>query len=87
MYEPVLVLALFIHWLELWVFAGSPCCFKFINTVQVYFDSIASDSWAKYYSVLTVFVFQMSTMPGLPTRPCFYDIDLDMETGEVQGLF
>ncbi|TPX30364.1 hypothetical protein SmJEL517_g06054 [Synchytrium microbalum] len=23
----------------------------------------------------------MSTMPGLPTRPCFYDVDLDPETG------
>nr|XP_020656409.1 C-1-tetrahydrofolate synthase, cytoplasmic [Pogona vitticeps] len=29
----------------------------------------------------------MSTMPGLPTRPCFYDIDLDPATGEVKGLF
>ncbi|XP_054844158.1 monofunctional C1-tetrahydrofolate synthase, mitochondrial [Eublepharis macularius] len=29
----------------------------------------------------------MSTMPGLPTRPCFYDIDLDPETEQVQGLF
>merc|ERR1711915_709766 len=29
----------------------------------------------------------MSTMPGLPTRPCVYDIDLDLETGEVHGLF
>lgn len=28
----------------------------------------------------------MSTMPGLPTRPCFYDIDLDLETGRVLGL-
>ncbi|GAQ82928.1 10-formyltetrahydrofolate synthetase [Klebsormidium nitens] len=28
----------------------------------------------------------MSTMPGLPTRPCFYDIDLDLETGDVVGL-
>ncbi len=31
--------------------------------------------------------FQMSTMPGLPTRPCIYDIDLDLETEEVKGLF
>uniref|UniRef100_A0A667FMN7 formate--tetrahydrofolate ligase n=1 Tax=Lynx canadensis TaxID=61383 RepID=A0A667FMN7_LYNCA len=30
---------------------------------------------------------QMSTMPGLPTRPCFYDIDLDTETEQVKGLF
>lgn len=28
----------------------------------------------------------MSTMPGLPTRPCFYDIDLDTATGKVVGL-
>jgi len=30
---------------------------------------------------------KMSTMPGLPTRPAFYDIDLDLETGRVMGLF
>lgn len=29
----------------------------------------------------------MSTMPGLPTRPAYYDIDLDLETGKVVGLF
>ncbi|XP_071513286.1 C-1-tetrahydrofolate synthase, cytoplasmic isoform X1 [Panulirus ornatus] len=29
----------------------------------------------------------MTTMPGLPTRPCIYDIDLDLKTEEVQGLF
>jgi formyltetrahydrofolate synthetase len=29
----------------------------------------------------------MSTMPGLPTRPVFYDVDLDLETGKVVGLF
>ncbi|XP_066282488.1 C-1-tetrahydrofolate synthase, cytoplasmic-like isoform X3 [Branchiostoma lanceolatum] len=29
----------------------------------------------------------MSTMPGLPTRPCFYDIDIDLNTEEVKGLF
>ena len=29
----------------------------------------------------------MSTMPGLPTRPSFYDVDLDLETGRVVGLF
>ena len=28
----------------------------------------------------------MSTMPGLPTRPVYYDIDLDLETGKVIGL-
>jgi formyltetrahydrofolate synthetase len=28
----------------------------------------------------------MSTMPGLPTRPAYYDIDLDPATGRVIGL-
>jgi methylenetetrahydrofolate dehydrogenase (NADP+)/methenyltetrahydrofolate cyclohydrolase/formyltetrahydrofolate synthetase len=29
----------------------------------------------------------MRTMPGLPTRPVFYDVDLDLTTGRVVGLF
>ncbi|KAG0713829.1 C-1-tetrahydrofolate synthase, cytoplasmic [Chionoecetes opilio] len=32
-------------------------------------------------------VATMTTMPGLPTRPCIYDIDLDPDTLEVKGLF
>lgn len=28
----------------------------------------------------------MSTMPGLPTRPCFYEIDIDTNTGKIIGL-
>lgn len=28
----------------------------------------------------------MSTMPGLSTRPGYYDIDLDLETGQIVGL-
>lgn len=31
-------------------------------------------------------VGNMMTMPGLPTRPCFYDIDIEPETGRVLGL-
>lgn len=27
------------------------------------------------------------TIPGLPTRPGFYDVDIDVKTGEVKGLF
>jgi formyltetrahydrofolate synthetase len=30
---------------------------------------------------------EMRTMPGLPTRPVFYDVDLDLDTGKVVGLF
>ncbi len=29
----------------------------------------------------------MRTMPGLPTRPVFFDVDLDLGTGKVKGLF
>ena len=29
----------------------------------------------------------MRTMPGLPTRPVYFDVDLDLETGKVKGLF
>ena len=29
----------------------------------------------------------MRTMPGLPTRPVFFDVDLDLGTGKVLGLF
>jgi methylenetetrahydrofolate dehydrogenase (NADP+)/methenyltetrahydrofolate cyclohydrolase/formyltetrahydrofolate synthetase len=32
-------------------------------------------------------VGEMSTIPGLPTRPCFYDIDIDPITEEIYGLF
>lgn len=38
-----------------------------------------------HFNILSL--VQMSTMPGLPTRPCFYDIDLDPVSGEVNGLF
>ena len=31
-------------------------------------------------------VGSMSTMPGLPTRPAYYEIDIDLETGQVLGL-
>lgn len=29
----------------------------------------------------------IQTMPGLPTRPAFFDIDVDSDTEEIQGLF
>jgi len=31
-------------------------------------------------------VGQMPTIPGLPTRPVFYDIDIDPVTGKIVGL-
>lgn len=32
-------------------------------------------------------VGEMRTMPGLSTRPAFFDVDLDPDTGDVLGLF
>lgn len=29
----------------------------------------------------------ISTMPGLPTRPCFFDMDIDPLSEEITGLF
>jgi formyltetrahydrofolate synthetase len=29
----------------------------------------------------------MQTMPGLPSRPTFRDVDLDLDTGQIRGLF
>mmetsp|Transcript_5714 Transcript_5714/g.16332 ORF Transcript_5714/g.16332 Transcript_5714/m.16332 type:complete len:630 (+) Transcript_5714:346-2235(+) len=31
-------------------------------------------------------VGDLPTIPGLPTRPCFYDIDIDFSTGKIVGL-
>jgi methylenetetrahydrofolate dehydrogenase (NADP+)/methenyltetrahydrofolate cyclohydrolase/formyltetrahydrofolate synthetase len=31
-------------------------------------------------------VGKMSTMPGLPTRPAYYDIDIEPGTGKIVGL-
>jgi formyltetrahydrofolate synthetase len=42
-----------------------------------------------FYTIERVFGYQvgtMSTMPGLPTRPAFFDIDVD-ENGKVVGMF
>lgn len=30
---------------------------------------------------------EITKMPGLPTRPSIFDIDLNTETGEIEGLF
>jgi methylenetetrahydrofolate dehydrogenase (NADP+)/methenyltetrahydrofolate cyclohydrolase/formyltetrahydrofolate synthetase len=30
---------------------------------------------------------EIQTVPGLPTRPAYYDIDINQETGQVEGLF
>ncbi|CRL06152.1 CLUMA_CG019027, isoform A [Clunio marinus] len=36
---------------------------------------------------LVPLIGEISRMPGLPTRPAIYDIDVDTKTGEIIGLF
>ncbi|CAH0550859.1 unnamed protein product [Brassicogethes aeneus] len=36
---------------------------------------------------IVVLVGEITRMPGLPTRPAIYDIDVDPKTGEIEGLF
>lgn len=36
---------------------------------------------------ITVMCGSIQTMPGLPTRPAFYDIDLDTATNSIVGIF
>ncbi|KAL1461543.1 hypothetical protein WDU94_013428 [Cyamophila willieti] len=36
---------------------------------------------------VVVIAGDISKMPGLPTRPSIYDIDVDTRTGEIEGLF
>ena len=35
---------------------------------------------------LVPLVGQINTLPGLPTRPAFFDIDIDLESGRIVGL-
>ncbi len=36
--------------------------------------------------VVLMFDLQMPTIPGLPTRPAFYEMDIDPATGRIVGL-
>ncbi|XP_021821404.1 formate--tetrahydrofolate ligase-like isoform X4 [Prunus avium] len=77
-------------------FSGLPIC---MAKTQYSFSHNASEKGAPTGFVLPIrdvrasigagFIYPlvgtMSTMPGLPTRPCFYDIDLDTTTGRVIG--
>jgi methylenetetrahydrofolate dehydrogenase (NADP+) / methenyltetrahydrofolate cyclohydrolase / formyltetrahydrofolate synthetase len=36
---------------------------------------------------VVVYLGTIKTMPGLPVRPAYYQIDIDCETGKVEGLF
>ncbi|KAG1358818.1 formate--tetrahydrofolate ligase [Cocos nucifera] len=78
-------------------FSGLPIC---MAKTQYSFSHIPSQKGAPAGFVLPIrdvrasigsgFIYPlvgtMSTMPGLPTRPCFFDIDIDIATGKVRGL-
>ena len=78
-------------------FSGLPIC---MAKTQYSFSHNASEKGAPGGFILPIrdvrasigagFIYPlvgtMSTMPGLPTRPCFYEIDLDTATGKVIGL-
>ncbi|XP_010243358.1 PREDICTED: formate--tetrahydrofolate ligase [Nelumbo nucifera] len=78
-------------------FSGLPIC---MAKTQYSFSHIPSEKGAPVGFVLPIrdvrasigagFIYPlvgtMSTMPGLPTRPCFFDIDVDTTTGRVLGL-
>lgn len=78
-------------------FSGLPIC---IAKTQYSFSHDASQKGAPSGFILPIrevrasigagFIYPligtMSTMPGLPTRPCFYEIDINTETGRVIGL-
>jgi len=36
---------------------------------------------------VVAYVGEMMMMPGLPTRPCFFDVTLDPDTEQIDGLF
>ncbi|CAK0738789.1 hypothetical protein CVIRNUC_001093 [Coccomyxa viridis] len=78
-------------------FAGLPIC---MAKTQYSFSADAAAKGAPSGFVLPIrdlrasvgagflvpFVGDMMMMPGLPTRPCFYEIDIDPITGRIVGL-
>jgi len=55
-----------------------------IHRVSFYFDRPLTIVLS---SIAFVSGGDIMTIPGLPTRPGFYDVDIDVETGQVIGLF
>ena len=47
-----------------------------------YADSSVADSFHSY-----ALAADIQTIPGLPTAPGYLNVDVDAETGEIDGLF
>lgn len=59
------------------------CFNSFINISIICVDVKAAVGAGFIYPICG----DMMTVPGLPTRPGFYDVDMDLKTGRVIGLF
>ena len=49
--------------------------------------TICTDIVPASLSMRSAICGDVMTIPGLPTRPGFYDVDIDTATGRVIGLF
>lgn len=59
-----------------------------IKGAPVGFRLVVSDiSLSAGAGFIVVYIGEIARMPGLPTRPAIYDIDVDEATGEIVGLF
>jgi formyltetrahydrofolate synthetase len=43
-------------------------------------------NWSFVHSKIDILIAVIVVGKGLPTRPCYYDIDIDLESGKVEGL-
>lgn len=55
-----------------------------ILVIQVFVRDVRASVGAGFVYLLCG---DINTIPGLPTRPGFYDVDIDFGTGRVVGLF
>ncbi|KAG7281239.1 hypothetical protein CRUP_019764 [Coryphaenoides rupestris] len=53
----------------------------FLATLSMSFSTFSTFTFLAF--ILGLRRKGMPTIPGLPTRPCFYDIDLDPETEQI----
>lgn len=59
-------------------------CLVFCSLFQVFVRDVRASIGAGFLYLLCG---DINTIPGLPTRPGFYDVDVDLDTGRVVGLF
>jgi len=50
--------------------------------IECAFDNLGADAETRY-----ALAADIQTIPGLPTAPGYLNVDVDTETGEIDGLF